>query len=285
MTVTKAQGLEDLKEVIESYNALAGRLQESQRALQREVLLLRRELVEKNRQLAQKNRLAVLGEMAAGVAHEIRNPLGGIELCAGLIAREAGGDEKIGRWARRIVGATQDLGRIVGDILDFTRPITPRLREVALSEVAEGALDLASLGIEAKGIVVECARRRGERKAAADFQLLQRAFLNVILNAVDAMEAGGALKIRTFEAEVDGAAAEGISFEDSGCGIDAGDIEKVFDPFFTRKEGGTGLGLAMVSRIVAAHGGRITAANSARGGAVFTIVLMCVGAAAGERVQ
>ena len=93
MTATVTTNLQDLREVIDAYNGLAERLQGSQQILQREVARLRDELAEKNRQIARKNRLAILGEMAAGVAHEIRNPIGGIELYAGLIAREAGGNE------------------------------------------------------------------------------------------------------------------------------------------------------------------------------------------------
>ncbi|MCD6405412.1 MAG: hypothetical protein J7M19_06265 [Planctomycetes bacterium] len=305
MTVFQTKSLDDISDAIQAYNDLAERLTESQRALKREVLLLREELAEKNRQLARKNRLAILGEMAAGVAHEIRNPLGGIELYAGLIQRESADAApqappaqrplpaaKIGKWARRIEDATRDLSRIVGDILDFTRPLEPRMKKVFLSQVAEAALDLADPAPAQNA----CDHQRREAFAAAggrlirvawdvsdevpvagDFQLLQRAFLNVILNAAAAIRASaspqkaGTLTIRVSATRLEDLPAQRIAFEDTGPGIGAGDVEKVFDPFFTTREGGTGLGLAQVARIVAAHGGRITAGNTAAGGAVFSL--------------
>lgn len=312
MTVFQTSSLNDINDAIQAYNDLAARLTESQRALKREVLLLREELAEKNRQLARKNRLAILGEMAAGVAHEIRNPLGGIKLYAGLIrresaqaatqpipARETFPAAKIGKWAKRIEDATRDLSRIVGDILDFTRPLDPRMKKVFLSQVAEAALDLADPAPTAAcdyrhreaftaaggGLIRVEWSISDEVPVAGDFQLLQRAFLNVILNAAAAMEASASpqgarvLMIRVSPARLGDLAAQQIAFEDTGPGIAESNVEKVFDPFFTTREAGTGLGLAQVSRIVAAHGGRIAAGNSVAGGAVFSLIFPVAGLA------
>lgn len=278
MSVTDIPGLEDLRDLIGSYNDLTERLTASQKALQSEVLELRRELAEKNRQLARKNRLAILGEMAAGVAHEVRNPLGGIELYAGLIRRESDEGVKTAKWARRIQEATADLSRIVGDMLDFTRPIKPRMRPVLLSSVADAALDMASAAVEKHSIRVERDYAGGEPRVAADANLLQRAFLNIILNAADAVGDGGLLKVAAHGCLLDGRPAGALAFSDSGPGIEPEALEKVFDPFFTRKENGTGLGLAMVARIVEAHSGQVTASNGPAGGAVFTVTMPAGGA-------
>lgn len=272
MTVADTKGLEDLREIIESYNTLAERLTESQGALQAEVLELRKELSEKNRQLARKNRLAVLGEMAAGVAHEIRNPLGGIELYAGLIRRESADSPKVTRWAERIHQATSDLSHIVGDILDFTRPVKPRFTNVSLLKIAEASVEMASGALEAAEVQVRF-DAEGERLIAADSGLLQRALLNIVLNAAEATKGGGRLWVRVVEDELGGLPARTVSFRDTGCGIPEADLAKVFDPFFSCKSGGTGLGLAMVARIVEAHHGIINAVNHPDGGAVFSITL------------
>ncbi len=272
MTLAPEQGLEDLREVIRAYNELAGRLEDSQSSLQREVERLREELEEKNRQLARKNRLEVLGEMAAGVAHEIRNPLGGIELYAGLIARAPSEGERVTKYAHKIIGATRDLSRTVGEILDFTRPLRPQARPLRVDDVVEAALDLASARVDAAGVKV-ARTARPEAIVAGDRNLLQRAFLNVIHNAVDAMAGGGTLKVSVARARLGARAAWRVAFADTGAGIAEADLAKVFDPFFTRKEGGTGLGLAMTGRIVAAHEGRLAAANAEGGGAVFSFTL------------
>jgi len=273
MSVADTKSLEDLRQLIESYNVLTERLTASQEALQGEVFELRRELAEKNRQLARKNRLEVLGEMAAGVAHEIRNPLGGMELYAGLIAREAPDGSKVSRWAGRIRQATADLSRIVGDILDFTRPLRPSTRPGLLSRGADAALDLAASALEDSSISVERRYAEEEPPVEADMNLLQGAFLNIILNAVDAAGEGGRLVVETFAEQMDGRPAGAVSFTDSGPGIDPDSLQRVFDPFFTLKEQGTGLGLAMVARIIEAHGGDVTASGAKGEGAVFTVTI------------
>ena len=272
MSVTDTRGIEDLRDLIGSYNDLTERLTASQTMLQSEVLELRRELTEKNRQLARKNRLAVLGEMAAGVAHEVRNPLGGIELYAGLIRRESDEGGKTAKWARRIQDATADLARIVGDILDFTRPLKPRTRPVLLSSVADAALDMASVAVEKHSIRIERDYASGEPSVMADANLLQRAFLNIILNAADAAS-GGVLQVAAYGCLLEGRPAGALAFSDSGSGIEPEALEKVFDPFFTCKETGTGLGLAMVARIIEAHSGHVAASNGPEGGAVFTVTM------------
>lgn len=273
MTVATEKRLQDLREVIDAYNGLAERLQGSHLALQREVARLREELAEKNRQLATKNRLEILGEMAAGLAHEVRNPLGSIELYAGLIARAAEYDGKVLAWAHKIQTATKDLSRTVGEILDFTRPLRVRMKTVVIESVIDAALDLASSAMQGGGIAVDRGRAEATPAVAGDYNLLQRAFLNVILNAVDAMPSGGRLAISVVPAACHGRSALKVSFADTGPGIAAEDLPRIFDPFFTRKEGGTGLGLAMTARIVAAHGGKLEAHNGPAGGAVFSFTL------------
>jgi len=284
VTVAAEGRLQDLREVFDACNDLAQRLEDSQAALQREVMRLNDELAEKNRQIARKNRLEILGEMAAGVAHEIRNPLGGIELYAGLIAREARSEPKVADWAHKIQKATRDLSRIVGEILDFTRPIRPQMKPVFVDEAVTAALDLAASRIESAGISVKRLSCGPAPSIRADFNLLQRAFLNVVLNAVEAMPGGGCLTVSVRPASLSGRDAFSVSFADTGVGIPPEDLAKVFDPFFTSKDGGTGLGLAMTARIVSAHQGRLIAANGEPCGAVLTFLLP-VDAALSQEMQ
>jgi len=276
-----------LAEAFGLFTAQTERLQKSHEVLRGRVAELTDELAQKNRELSEKieeverlraleekmhrsKRLAALGEMAAGVAHEIRNPLGGIELYAGLLARALEGNEKDKSLAEKIISGTRHLDRIVEGMLAFTREMEIERAPVDLTEVVRQALELAAGAVEASGVEVVF---DGEAEAAAsgDAELLRRVFLNIVTNACQAMHAGGRLTISCRADEATGAAA--CEFSDTGPGVPAEALDCIFNPFFTARDGGTGLGLAISHRIVEAHGGEITAANAAGGGAVFTVRL------------
>lgn len=275
-----ATRIEELGRIIMAYSEVTDRLQQSHDQLKAQVARLRGELSEKNRLLERRNRLAALGEMAAGLAHEIRNPLGGIQLYAGLLQQDlADRPDSLG-IVRKITAGVKRLEALVSQVLQFTRELRPSIRTCDLAEIVSDAVDLAEPRAATVGV-----RIRVEGPLAlqvrVDPNLLGQAVLNLLLNAVEAQEHGGGNEVRVVYAGAAGdASAEEpprqftLSVRDRGPGIPAEVIDRMFNPFFTTKENGTGLGLAIVHRIVEAHDGTITATNNADdagGGARFEI--------------
>ncbi|MCC7145089.1 MAG: hypothetical protein IT443_01440 [Phycisphaeraceae bacterium] len=265
-----ADRLEDLTDIIRAYNQVTENLQRSHEALRQEVTRLQTELASSNAQLQRSKRLAALGEMAAGIAHEIRNPLGAIQLYAGLLISDLPASNASGQTARQIASAVRSLNAIVGDVLAFARELTPQPRRVLVEDVFNRAIQAHHPAIEAAGVVVEqiIADAGQPLEMLADADLLHQALLNLIRNAVDAMaDRGGRL---TLQALREGTSI-GLVVRDTGPGIAQEHIDRIFNPFFTTRSTGTGLGLAIVHRIVDAHGGTITVHN--QDGAVFELNL------------
>ena len=260
----------ELGAIIAAYNDVTERLKRSHERLVTEVCLLRDQLDEKNRELARRERLAALGEMAAGVAHEIRNPLSGISLYASMLSRDLNDRPDCRRLAERISGGVKALDGIVGDILAFAGPSQAETRAVRVDRAVEGALELAEARRRDMDADVHVSPGLGGRTVMADENQLERALLNVLLNAIDAAGEGGRVWIALHDA---GPGMRGIEIADDGPGVDPSCTERIFNPFFTTKETGTGLGLAIVHRIVEAHGGRVEIASRPGGGAVFRLVL------------
>jgi signal transduction histidine kinase len=264
---------DELLGVLVRYNEATERLRASHEALNREVGRLTAELEQKNRELERRERLALLGEMAAGVAHEIRNPLGGISLYTDILRQDlaaAGGQpaEIVGR----IQGGIRILNRIVEDMLLFARDLRMDVQPQRLMDLVGGALELAGHEVSSSGLRVVLDETGLEAAVAADGSLVTRALVNLILNAAQAGQGRTEAALRITA----GQTAEGwtrVVLEDSCGGIAAEDLAKIFNPFFTRREQGTGLGLAIVHRTIEAHGGRITAANNQVGGATFEFTL------------
>ena len=249
----------ELAGVIAAYTQITERLQGSHDKLVREVARLREELASKNRELERRSRLAALGQMAAGMAHEIRNPLGGIALYASLLVRRLNEDAESGSLARRIATGVERLNAIVSDILAFAGEIQPLRRPVPLPAVLAEAAELARGRLEGAGTRLSC-RCPAELTIHADGRLLVRAIANLLFNASDAAGEGQVL----LAAEAAGEHLE-IRVADSGPGIAPELLDRVFNPFFTTKDTGTGLGLAIVHRIVESHGGRIVVRNAEAG--------------------
>jgi len=224
---------------------------------------LQKELAEKDRKLNRKTRLETLGRMAANLAHEIRNPLGGIQLYASMLRRDLAGDSAKVQTVDRILAAVAGLDKLVEDMLAFGRDQEPRRAPTRLASVVDAALDLAHTALDRSR--VEVVRRLDGATVSVDAEMMQRVFLNIILNAAQAMESGGSLAI-------EGDASE-VRFVDTGPGIPAEILEKLFTPFVTGKAKGTGLGLAIAQKIVEAHGGTIEAFNRPEGGAAFVVKL------------
>jgi signal transduction histidine kinase len=282
------RSLADLHELLQMYNQVTQRLQVSHERLEGEVVRLREQLEEKNRELETKKRLAALGEMAAGIAHEIRNPLGGIQLYASTLMAEGADRPLAVELVRKISNGVKGLNVLVSDMLAFTRDLQMSRQEEDLGEIVLGALELAAPTLVEQDVKVRVHGSVEGKRVNVDRRLLERVLLNLVLNGAEAIgeqvdggnkkpeagskkESGGQIEIRAL---VKGGKTE-IVVEDNGPGIPAENLERVFEPFFTTKHTGTGLGLANVHRIIEAHGGQITAANKAapERGARFRILL------------
>lgn len=249
---------DDLADLMESFQSVTLKLQHSHDQLTGEVKRLKHELGVANDALERSRRLAALGEMAAGIAHEIRNPLAAISLDAAALAGEIDPEDQV-QAAERISFAVKSLNAIVQDVLHFAgdSPVRPvaieveRLCERAIEECA-GVGD-AGLRVDLGPWGVDC--------VMGDAHLLHRAMVNVVRNAMEAMEgtplpAAGQHKLSvSSELLADGESV--LVVRDTGPGIPEGVVERMFNPFFTTRATGTGLGLAIVHRIVDAHGGRV----------------------------
>lgn len=266
------QRIDELGRIILAYSEVMEKLQQSQEHLTEMVAGLQAELSEKNKLLERKERLAALGEMAAGMAHEIRNPLGGIQLYASLLAKDVAAMPQSLQLVYKISGGVRRLEGLVSQVLHFTRESQVSRAETDLAEIIATALELAQPKLIERGVEVQLL---GEAHliVRADGHLLGQAVLNLLLNGIEAMQGGGSLFVQFARAtEEDGEGRQmKLTIRDSGPGIPAAILDRIFNPFFTTKDTGTGLGLAIVHRIVDAHDGTITVTNPPCGGACFEV--------------
>lgn len=255
-----------LSEAFVVFAQKAERMQEMYQKLEERISYLTRELESKNLELEKTRRLASLVELAAGVAHEIRNPLGGIELCATMLSRELRSEESSQELVGNIIEGVRRLNSIVTSLLTLTRAERIQGRRVDLGQVVNESL--AACSLRPKGIMV-AQKPAGEIAVSGDPDRLRQVFINMITNAAEAMPDGGKLTVAVGIEE--GCAL--VSFTDTGLGISAADMEKIFNPFFTTKECGTGLGLAISYKIISEHGGKIAAQSLPGKGSTFKIFL------------
>ncbi len=199
----------------------------------------------------QEDRLRVMGELAAEVAHEIRNPLGSIELMVTLLQEDLESSEKHKEVLSRIRTSVDNMNHTVTNILLYTKEIHPDRSEFAVQDLIDQAEHIALNTIVKKQITVE--KRLDGVFIEADFQLLKQCVANILINAAQAVEFKGRVEIDT---ELDSGSLK-IGIKDNGPGIPEEMREKIFKPFFTTKNTGTGLGLAMVKRVIEAHSGKV----------------------------
>lgn len=243
------------------------------------------EIRELEEQARRQDRLAALGQMAATVAHEIRNPMGGIEGFASLLARDFDQTDPRSKLVTKLQEGTRSLNRVVNELLMFTRPMKLDFHKLEVASVVNGALGFLAADIKKSNIKLY--RRLGPEGLSiwGDGEELRRALLNIVLNAIQAMPQGGRLDIncskrslspaarKMLDSRRNGATWVEIAVKDTGPGIAESEMPFIFNPFYTKKEKGTGLGLAIASKIVEAHRGQITVSNSPKGGAVFVVSL------------
>lgn len=268
-----AQALDQLASVFAAYNDTTGRMLGSYQKLQAEVARLRKQLRQKNEQLERKNRLAALGEMAAGMAHEIRNPLAGIQLYASLLEGDLSEDQAGWKWARKITHGVRTLDAIVNDILSFTQDQVCTKTQVQVAGLLTEVLDYLLPENYRGEIELDTSGVDEDLVAQVDPGMMRRVFSNLVRNAIEAVGGSGRITIEAGSARRSRKYGVRLRFSDSGPGIPAEIRTKIFNPFFTTKDAGTGLGLAIVHRLVDCQGGTITATNDPKGGAVFTILL------------
>ena len=265
-----AKRIDDLGEIIMAYSGVTERLQQSHEELTQQVARLQMELSEKNRLLERRNRLAALGEMAAGMAHEIRNPLGGIQLYSSILAKELDDRPESLQLVQKIAGGVKLLDGLVSQVLQFTREITANVTTTDLAAVIDQAVEYASASLQMRGVICDVSGPR-PLPVTVDPMLIGQAVLNLILNAAEAIDGQGVVNVRFGLPLEDEARQLYLVITDTGPGIPGEVLDKIFNPFFTTKESGTGLGLAIVHRVVEAHDGTITASNIERSGAKFEI--------------
>jgi signal transduction histidine kinase len=257
--------------VLREYMQVTQRLQETHETLQREVVRLREELASKDRELERRRRLAALGELAAGVAHEVRNPLGAIQLYSGLLKTEIGGQDLAG--AQRLIEKIECGIEAIDGVVRDTLALAPRAGKVAPVPVAEmlnRACDVCQGVLAQQRVVVETAVADADALAHGHPDGIQRVMVNLISNAAQASPPESVVQVAVSAVE-DGMVR--VTVRDHGTGLADDVIDRIFDPFFTTKDNGTGLGLTIAHRLIEAHGGQLTASNGNDGGAVFEFTL------------
>ena len=239
------------------------------------VVVLRdlREIKELEAKIHRNEKLAAIGRLAASVAHEIRNPLSSIKGLAQYLEKKMAPQKEDQLYASVIVREVDRLNRVVEDLLHYARPRPPVLKPCSLAELLNHALKLIESDAKNKGVTIDVQQ---EELSSVPLLLVDRdqitqALLNVFINALDAMEANGKLSIQTLltkeEREIE------LNISDTGCGIAPEDMTKIFDPFYSNKKTGTGVGLPLAHQIIEAHGGSIRVRSRIGEGTTVIIAL------------
>jgi signal transduction histidine kinase len=230
-----------------------------------------------------RDRLAALGEMAAAIAHEVKNPLAGIEVMAGLLKRQLTESEDAQSILRDIIKEAQMANAIVLEVLDFVRPIRLQVERIALADVVRDAISMAESHVPRALVQMETVLPEDLAPLQGDPHQLRQLFTNLLTNAFEAMGGKGLVRIsaKQLPGEEDATAGADtlavpmiqVEVTDDGPGIPADVMERIFSPFFTTKPRGSGLGLAIVRKIVDAHDGRIDVGARGEGGTRFLVTL------------
>lgn len=227
-------------------------------------------------EMQQNKTMAALGEMAATVAHEIRNPLGAMGMWAGLLDRDFDKDDTRRETLGKIIDALSRLNRIVSNLLVYSRPIRAQLRKINLKDVLIETINFIDIEAERTGKKVDIIRTWKDDSplhVLADPEKLQQIILNLCLNAVQAMPSGGRLSVACKKFKKNKKGFVSFSIEDDGIGIENDRINKIFDPFHTTKENGTGLGLAIVKKFVDHHSGYLKVTSKKNEGTNIQVFL------------
>jgi len=206
--------------------------------------------------------------MAAGVAHELRNPLSSIKGLTLLLKGKINDDEEAVNTADILVQEVERLNRSIGELLDYARPHKLKLRQLDIRDVIDKAISLIAVDLESAGVTLVTDYAPGSY-VRGDRDKLNQVFLNLLLNSLQAMDEGGKLMIRTTRRENQVI----CTVEDDGCGLEEDNVARVFDPYFTTKKDGTGLGLAMSAKIIEEHAGSIEFRSTLGSGTTVSVRL------------
>lgn len=222
-------------------------------------------------ELRRADRLRSLGELSAGIAHEIRNPLTGIATAAQVLREKEAGNLQAVRIIDVILGEISRLDGIISNLLSFARPAAPRISEVDLEALVEEAIELVSDRARESGVKIHFATSVADGRCSVDRDQIKQVFLNVAINAIQACEHGGKVEIGLKETN-DPAFVE-IEISDTGRGIPEEIADRLYDPFFTTRPEGTGMGLSISRKIIESHGGRIYHRSRVGEGTSFYLIL------------
>ena len=263
---------------------LTGFLTQQERRAKRKyqlALTVQKELVEKlkregqererlEEEIRQTERLTALGHMSAGLAHEIRNPLGIMKVSIQLLAQEKVHDEVVTEYCRVLLEECERLNRLVSEFLTFARPKEPVRSPIALGKILDEGVTLIQPALGQRHIELKQARNQvDEKKVEVDADQIKQVILNILLNAIDAQGEDGVILLEGIQQ----VGFVGFAVSDEGPGILLNAMPYIYDPFFTTKEKGTGLGLSVVHRILDQHGGKIITANRHERGIRVEILL------------
>jgi signal transduction histidine kinase len=212
-------------------------------------------------------RLSALGQLSAGLAHEIRNPLASIEGAVSILRRTTPNDPKAVKCMDIVESESKRLNGLLTTFLNFARPRPPQLQYVSVDSILDSVLALAEHAIGRRNIDFRRQVAPGVPPIQCDPEQMTQVLLNLVINATEASDAGGAVTLIADQSDQ----TVRIRIVDEGCGVPPEDIDKLFNPFFTTKETGTGLGLPVAHQIVGQMGGLLTAHRNPTGGMTFTI--------------
>jgi len=223
------------------------------------------------REIERSRRLASVGRLAAGVAHEIRNPLSSIKGFATYFKERYQDIPQDQQTAAIMIQEVDRLNRVVSQLLELARPVTIKPQRINLNTLIDDSTKLIETQAAEKGIAIETRYSIPVAEIMVDPDQLNQVLLNIYLNAIESMGGGGELKIEILSnSETSGFE---IQISDTGCGINSEDLSKIFDPYYTTKSSGTGLGLAITHNIMEAIGGQIKASSLQGRGTIFTILI------------
>lgn len=256
-------GQDEISRLIMSFNSMVDRLDAAKKELEQMHF----------QQLERVDRLASIGEMAAGIAHEIKNPLAGISAAVTIIRDGFNPGDPHAEILGEVLQQVQRLDKTVNDLLYFGKPSLPEFECVDINMVILQTVKFASQYRSVSNIEKRLNLMPNLSTVYADAKQMQQVFLNIILNALQAMTGGGTLTITTSLTTRQGRENVMIEVADTGSGIPAQILEKIFSPFFTTKAQGTGLGLPICSKLIRLHDGEIRVTSDGTHGTVFTVEL------------
>jgi len=242
--------------------------------------ILFRDLTEVQRlksEVERSRRLAAVGSLAAGVAHEIRNPLSSIKGFATYLRERYQENPEDQRIADIMIQEVERLNRVIGQLLEFSRPLAMHRSRGAIEPILRHTLKMIEGQAKEKGVVIHAGFPEKIPEIFMDPDKLTQVFLNLTLNALNAMEQGGILSVALSHPE---SQMIRVEISDTGTGIQKEELNRIFDPYFTTRSSGTGLGLPIAQRIVEAHGGKIRVTSEPGEGTVFSVFLPCRNASA-----